>query len=382
MADPLQRGVHTWPTWDFVELTFRQRTGLEARPIAAGMPWLDITGRWHGYYRHLWFSDVVPPGTAPGDPRTVVGLTVAGIVRLIEESGAPHVEALANFYVYVIRTLAQNLRLASPDPQGVVDVSLDYEFVYGAFASTQVEVLTRLPGIDTRAWLSDLIRNEPPTTIQETTGRSRIISWLPLEGIADADTPVDYVERLSAVLSTRDSLPIPERRPQDLTDSLGRLALAYRSVTRNHLWEQYPIEYVGRLSSDPQSGDQYRNHIESLSTLLELMRVPRLPDVEPNAKALNRLRSWLTAYIDPDRANDVTEAVDTLKCIPALRNLWAHTNVAAARQAARRLGLPVVVDDYPAAYNTVATAVISAATTLADLIIEADLEGRSPPDHA
>jgi len=89
VADPLYLGVHTWPTWNSVDLTYRKRARQEAAPVVAGLPWVQLPGLSLGAYRLLWFSDNVPAGTAPAEPSMTVGLTVAGMCRVASDFAHP-----------------------------------------------------------------------------------------------------------------------------------------------------------------------------------------------------------------------------------------------------------------------------------------------------
>jgi hypothetical protein len=375
VADPLVRGTHTWPTWNYVDLTFRRQTGQEAGPIAAGLPWLEMAGSRYGYYRLLWFRDehgraVVQPGAAPGKPSVRVGLTVAGMYHLSNDARAAQTapqsvtDVFMSEYVVTLRTLVRNLHEAAPDPGGVVDVSLSFDFAEQAFEMLSSRVKFRLVGLDARGLFHDLVMNEPATSIQPgSEGEWRITSVLPLAELGTSGDPTDYIERLSAMFEVQRP-GVRAHGPFDLTDALGRLDLVFRSVTRRHLWDSYPIDTVGRLNNEPRSIVDYRNQLVALTTLLELMKVPVLSGGNTGAKSLNRLRAWCEAYVDEDRHDEVATAIEDLRSVPNLRHGIAHAEAERTRRAARRLGLPLHVTNYPDAWDRIVSTVIAAMRSL------------------
>jgi hypothetical protein len=371
IAGPLSRHTHAWPTWDYVDLTYRKNTNAEAAPIAAGLPWLYLKGA-TAPYRLLWFSEPVNPGTAPGDPATRVGLTVAGMCHLATSSSRPFspFDHLTTIYVLVLHQAYNWLRQTIPDPDGVVEKGIPF----GVTAEDLRQLAIWGPTVDIHQLLKDLVMREPATWVSSRgPGDLRIEARMSLVQFADCRTAPEYVETLSSLRIQTETSSSAPRGPLDLTDALGRLALAMQVVTRRHLWERYPIDYAARLSVEPHSGPEYRDHLVALTALFESMRVPKDQKLDPKVKALKHLEAFLKSRTDQDREPDIVSAIQILLDITALRNGFGHYNdnaASAAQAATRRLGLPPLIDDYPAAFDTIARAIITACRTLSDLLVE------------
>lgn len=378
---PVVRGTYTWPTWDYVDLTFRKETGLEARTVIAGLPWVPLGPQQIGVYRPVWFSDSVPAGSAPYDGRMTVGLTVAGLCGLSPAGGAAdgyQVDQLSFAYVIAIRTLAANLLTATPDPAGVVDTSLSFDLLLAGAPN-----FTSQPD-HARGLLHDVVMHEPATTIRaDAPDNWRVVPTYPLDQLGRVDNPREYVEIITAMNLRQAATAVLERRPTDLVDALARLDMAFRAVTRRRLWQDFPTDQFSRLVQEPTSGPDYRDALVAIASVVESMSVPRVPGLDANARSLGKLAAFLGAYLDPERTLESEEAVNRLRDVAGVRQGIAHTNDNAARranEAARRLGISPVVTDIPATYDVIARAVIASARSIGDLLIEADSTGRDLPD--
>jgi hypothetical protein len=378
VAKPLRDGTFGWPTWNYIDLSFRQRTGREAGPVVAGMPWVQLSDSL-GIYRLLWFSDIVSAGTAPQDPRMKVGLTVAGMSRI---AGAPSpTDALLTSYLAILRGLHVKLASSSPDPSGVVETAMSLN----DFVTNIRHRGVWAPGLDPYELIEDLVRREPATSIssfEDAQAGLRISACIPLGHFASVEKPAEYVEELVRTQGAQAVAAAERRRPLDLTDALGRLALAMRAATRVHLWEAYPIDYPASLAVDPHSSSEYHGKLVALGTLFESMNPPKLPSTSAETKSLGRLQAFLAEFLDPGHEAEVQRAVGQLRDIVALRNGIAHAGDDAAKSAAkasRRIGLPTAIGDYPAAFDLIAQTVIEASRSIANLVIEADRQGRRIP---
>ncbi len=271
VLDPIVRGSDAgWPTWDFVDIRFNQETGYEAAEVVAGLPSVQVFQRW---YRHLWYwGENVNPGAAPLVRETRVGLTVAGMCVIDPPTNLTR--GLSDWYVRSALPVAANARkYAIPHPDKVVDLSLPLDAVTSTFHDHSVLP----PTVETLKYLEDLIRAEPVTYIQHAAPGGRRLFAVPGSGeIAASSTPEEYVEALSRQANHAVTAGAVYRL-SDLTDSLGRLDLAFRAATRTHLWDNYPIDLPARLVEAPNTAAEYHDHLAAATILLEVMKPPRLP---------------------------------------------------------------------------------------------------------
>lgn len=374
IADPLIRGVYGWPTWNYVDLTFRRRCGQEASTVAAGLPWVMLE-KSLGPYRLFWASDNVSAGAAPTDDRTIVGLTVAGMCHITSDFGGQDdpIALLGGLYPVILGTLRQSLLTAAPKPGGVVRVGVSR----GWFADTLRQGLMWPPEVDALAHITELAQREPATWLQAlgndaSDDNTRISARLPLDELASSEDPRDYVE----ILTTRFAAPLVfndlPRQPRDLVDAFERLNLALRPITGARLWRQVSMEYPARLVGDPHSAAEYRDNLAALCTIMEAMEVRG----DPEKKSLRRLEALISEKLSSERTAELAVAIDDLLAVVDLRVGIQHSGDKPARraaEAARRLGIPPSPVDFVFVFDRIARRVIAALRILTDLIAEIDL---------
>ncbi|GEM_PF-5000935 len=136
-------GSYRWPTFDYVDRTFRQDTGGDTLATLAQLPVVQGQGGYQPY--GLVFS---ADGRGWGNPESRLGLTIAGMYYL------PDLRNYMKQLVGAIDLAAQIEARLEPDPDAVVDLNLTVD--------TLCSMMGQLASLWPPEHLAAALEREPP----------------------------------------------------------------------------------------------------------------------------------------------------------------------------------------------------------------------------
>jgi len=359
-----------WPVWDYVarELYQRHPDLDDAAAVLDSLPRLSLPMSWrdHHLYGLVWRSgQAMRP-----DPGERIGLSIAGFAALAVHQGVP--PGVPDRLAVLIAQLADwesGLR-AKPNVVAREDVPLE-RFTSGLTRATATQLFT----FSNRA-IAGLLQHEyAPTVVYphdaDTDHKVRLGRHFSLRQYRSITTARAYLERVAQDDAARTE-PVRYSSPLTLVQTFDYLAYVLAADPEwpkgSRLTAAPDLQSAGALSASITDQHDFDTALSGLCTVIDQLEVPLIPaeDLATMANAeernaargtVNRLQRWLTGRLAENGGMPrVMDAIGVVRAVRAVRVEAQHGSTSTrgnAIRARRRLGLPDIVSDWPAAWHTV-----------------------------
>jgi hypothetical protein len=356
-----------WPSFDFIDRTFRQQTGGDTLATMNALPAVRPATGLGAYY--LLFSE---DGQSWGNPTVRIGLTIAGMLHQIRFrlDYAPGL-------VKAIDYIARRDRALPPNPDGEVHVELTLDELITA-VGTSLDSLAGWPPEQ----LAPVLRQEPPLWgAVHPDGVIRVTSarWLP--AFVDVSEPRDYLARVVRVLGA-DQKPRPEPvlpSALALPEALGYLEAVWAVRTGSHILGLVRPAAAVKLAASSNSEEEFDGRMSALADILNQLTVKLSPQQEEKAgdeKSLLRLHRYLEEALEPEAFARAAEAVADLRAAVRVRATGQHADaVTEVISRFERLGVKYPPPDWGAAWELIRARCTAAVNTIRE---ELEVLGNGP----
>lgn len=369
--DPFSNG-QGWPVWDYVARTlFRAvRTDLNLEQLWLSLPRLPPSRVQERTYGLVWES---ARGLLIPAPDEHVGLSIAGMNSL--RGLIPAAGRLSDAIAAGVGLMAQWDRSLTPEVDA--PVSIEKELAdecrkwldsagLGHFNREQASII-------------QLLQFERGVTGIRADEHMRT-GVVTLRGYLSPFLGVDCADAYLRILESQAAPARPRPMPSDglsVAHAMDYLDLALRAhpawgPDRTHT--AVDLRSAGVVALDVSTESDYRQALSAVSTLLESLNPPALPEAElgPHGGrqpgSLARLEKWIEMSLGDAGAVEAAKAIDDLRAVVRLRVEGQHAGASNRRtaQAARdKLGIPSPVYDWPDAWHIARGRAVDALLTIA-----------------
>jgi hypothetical protein len=342
-----------WPTFQYVERTLHRRHGLVATEVMATCPVVRGPSGAYG-----WIRPMQPSGIALEDAHTD-SLTIAGMSHIAAA------QEDVQLFLDALNVMVVNEDSFEPMPEEARKVALTSEALRMIL---QAERKWDLGGRGLQV-LRDLLSGEPATWHSRFEGEGaeeKLTLARFLRDYGGVSTAEEYVERVVDVFTP----PQPEREPLhpsslSLPEAIDYLNAVWRARVGGPLIKIGRAEVASKLALECATVDEFESRLSALSSVLDGMAVP---DAEKGGK-LVELREYLVSELSEESTQRVTDAIDDLRAVNALRVWRQHKGTdERAAKAATRLGLVLPADDWGEAWRHVQARSVSGLSALREEI--------------
>ncbi|BEP13277.1 hypothetical protein acdb102_15880 [Acidothermaceae bacterium B102] len=332
VADVWLRNAGRWPIRAYVEHEMARR-GSDLGAVLASFP--TVPRAWTGVptYGAVWYD------RGSFDPRSPVGLTVAGMAHLPLEH-----QSSAEVFLGMLRLMNEYF-LASPvDPFAVEPLDVELALLRQRLRRTATGWIAEMP---------DVFAHEPATWGGATSSNDGQPRWRytgAMRYFAEVDTIPKYLHALTSYLepptSDPDSLP-----PQtlDFAASLDFLDTVWVLRFGKRLVRLPGAQSVASCSAEASTAEEFDARLSALVEVLKGFE-PEGPGKHP----VVRLRAQLLDQLPPEAHARIMSAVDLLQAVSPVRNGAQHHRVAAESVAAlAKFGLAYPIEDWQEAWGTI-----------------------------
>jgi hypothetical protein len=347
MEDYIAR--QSWPNYQYVEAVLYQRHGLEAQPILAGTPRVQVRGG-IGSYGWLRTSSTMYDKPQQSDQ---IALSISGMAR--SRRGHPDV----NRFVAMLGYLCERQRTFVPSPSAVQTIQVTSDEIRDALSLHQDGESVWSPSSENIVRIGHLIGEEPSTwnCAVEFSNDGFVVTLAPFirpyHGVEDV---TDYVERVVAEIS-------PPQQNAERAYPSG-LALPEAIDYLNAVWHVHakaPLirirkaEVTARLAFECNSSDQFDAQLSGLCQLLDGLDLPNTP-----GRKLFDLDGYLEKRLDRGSYERVHEAIETLRALVTIRAWRQHAaDDRKWREAARRVEVRLPASDWNETWRRVHLAAVN-----------------------
>jgi len=384
-----------WPVWDYVarELYQRHPDLDDAAAVLDSLPRMSLPMSWrdHHSYGLVWrSSQAMRP-----DPGERIGLSIAGFAALAVHQGVP--PGVPDRLAVLIAQLAGWESGLSAKPNVVAREDVLLSRFTSWFTTPTISKLFVFPD---RA-IAGLLQHEYAPTIafpydSDTDHKVALGRHFSLRQYRNITTARGYLERVAQDDAVRTE-PVRYSSPLTLVQTFDYLAYVLAADPEwpkgSRLTAAPDLQSAGALSASVTDQHDFDTALSGLCTVIDQLEVPQVPaeDLATMANAgernaaqrtVNRLERWLTGRLaEGGGVPRVLGAIDVVRAVRAVRVEAQHRSTSTrgnAIGARRRLGLPDIVSDWPAAWHTVQSQLAGALDVIRQEVQAAPHE---PHDH-
>jgi len=359
-----------WPVWDYVarELYQRHPDLDDAAAVLNSLPRMSLPISWrdHHSYGLVWRSSrALQP-----DPGERIGLSIAGFAALAARDGVhPCVPDQLAVLIAQLANWENGLR-AKPNKIAREDVPLSH------FTSCfTISTITKPFVFPDRAIAALLQHEYAPTIVYphdaDADHKVQLGRHFSLRQYRNITTARGYLERVAEDDAARTE-PVRYSSPLTLVQTFDYLAYVLAADPEwpkgTRLTAAPNLQSAGALSALVTDQHDFDVTLSGLCTVIDQLGVPPIPaeDLAKMATAeeryaaqrtVNRLQHWLTSRLAHSGGMPrVMNAIGVVRAVRAVRVEAQHRSTSTqgnAIKARRRLGLPDIVSDWPAAWHTI-----------------------------
>ena len=347
---------HGWPTWDFTKRKFEHNRPGDAEQVLASLSAIQRFGTLEGPYGLWWRAGNSNATLAPGER---LGLTIPGLHHLTDvlPHGVHKLPKPAAAVLNIIRGAAEaEGELDSDDWWSVTRGSLDLRERMGSRSDLPVEII----GTVLQHEFAPLAVGTTQFNYELPLGEGRYTAF---QGVADT---ADYLSRIDIpVPPGAVALPTSPLALPAVLDYLGLILMQHPEWGRERRLVRLPdFQSASQVTQMPASASEFEQCLSALWTVTGHLDVPEADPSKYEQRgwgesrgSLNSLTIWLADNAGEFGASDqCAAAIKTIRNVGTLRQAVQHSNSAtrmSAQRARADLGLPTVIVDYPAAWNTI-----------------------------
>jgi hypothetical protein len=344
LADAFLAEDYQWPFYDYIDGELDQR-GLDAIEVLQSFPTI---GGWN-YGTVSWNKN--------DSPEAEVALTVVGI---------SHSAALRDYlpaFFELLTYLVARRRERPTERRAVLTLTVTSQEFAEYWLSTRRSPLPPRLTLQLKEH-EHALRLGSSGYEEDGNWSTNVTRWiLPFAGV---DSIEGYVTVLEEVLGSP-SAPEPVLiSPLSLPASLDFLNTVWRLThDRVRLFDFVSAERTTRLASDIQTEDEFSAQLSSLAEILREADKRLSKGKRSQEHPLGRTKAELIARVDPGADARVSDAIETLEAIIALRDAGQHAEATdRAIRAAERLGVPYRPTNWTAAWQRVSILATNALNAL------------------
>jgi hypothetical protein len=342
-----------WPVWQYVDLTLDAKFGLDAADVLAFLPRVGERSPVSVSYGLTWRdnSHIGPQAD------TRVMLTVAGLRHL-----GPGTEPLLGSLLVTLRCLADAQRALVPSPSQVVEATVSSGTIAEELTTWSIRGVSAPPVEATMRKLRQLIGHEPFLyhVVQHPRAEEEEEEWtvqVPaiLRAYRNVASIGDYLDRVTGLVIPPEPPSAPlTSGPLDIPQAVGYLDAVWKTKTRSRLFLNLDPHSTARLTLACGSEEEFNSLMSALADVLGQVVTPGKA-APPKGGALEEFRDYLLARLDPDVADCVASAIQTLIRLRHVRVAGQHSDARHKAVAAfREIGLPFPPPSWDHAWTHIA----------------------------
>lgn len=338
-----------WPLWGFVDFTLDQE-GVNAGIVLRSLPQVrhPDPAHWSSTYGLIWYEH---SGLEPRDDQ-LIALTVAGLRHL------PEAEPLLRSFVTAIAHIDQEIRELWPSPYKPIDTTLSTTRLADRILTSSIDE-GAVPPVDlTMHKMRQLLEREPTLSSLVQGGRDWEIrvNWASLRVVRGLRGSTDVDEYLDRVIER----VAPEAPPTvplsfsalDLPYAIGYLDAVWKNRLGARLFMDLDPASIARLTQHCADEGDFNSLMSALADVLSRIVPPG--ETKPKNGALERVRDYLVGRVEPQAADRIREAFETLVAIRHIRVAGQHSDARhRAVKGFEKIGLTFPPTDWPATWEFV-----------------------------